>query len=191
MTWTTTSVVLEKLHDYDERTAWTLLVEHYRDLLVRYARRSGLSAADAQDAAQEALMAFAEAYRAGRYSRERGRLKHWLFGIARRQILSVQRRGRGPAALPPEAVDELAAASDPLEQVWEEEWQRTVFERAIEQVRSEVQTKTFEIFRLSALEQWTTDRIAGELEVATTQVYNAKHRVMKRLSELVGAYEDA
>ena len=67
MEWNTTSTVLEKLRNYDERTAWELLDRHFQGALVQFGSRMGLTPADAQDAAQEALIAFAQAFREGHY----------------------------------------------------------------------------------------------------------------------------
>ena len=78
--------------------------------------------------AQNALLAFAEDYRAGRYDRSRGRLRSWLFGIVHRQLLNhwrrSERRGR-VTGLETGVIDQVpertnAEGENELEQRWED-----------------------------------------------------------------------
>src|SRR5690349_6694570 len=92
--WVTTATVLEKLRDFGNRDAWSSFTERFRQPVVSFARGMGLKQADAEDVAQETLLAFAEAYRGGKYDPAKGRLSRFLFGIAYRQAL----RGRRVAA---------------------------------------------------------------------------------------------
>src|SRR5436305_1544249 len=87
MTWLTTATVLEKLRDFANRDAWDRFSERFRRPVVSFARGMGLAQSDAEDVAQETLMAFAKAYREGQYDPAKGRLSKFLFGIAYRQAL--------------------------------------------------------------------------------------------------------
>ena len=192
MDWNTTSTVLEKLRDYDERTAWDLLGRHFRGTLVQFASRMGLSPTDSQDAAQEALIAFAEAYR------DKGRLKSWLFGIAKRQCLKARERTakgreRSQSDLSEDDADmnELAVEQDALAGVWEEEWKRMVYSRSLEQVRTEVTPETFEMFQQVVFHGKSNDEVAESFGVDRNKVYDAKYRVTRRLGQLASEYEDA
>jgi len=196
--WTTTSSLLDKLVDFDQRTAWDLLADHWREALVRFAQRMGLDAADAQDAAQDTLLAFMEAYRGGRYRRGKGRLRDWLFGIARRQIQQARRRRATRRTVDRAERSDLTALleegdgdADSSLEWWEEEWQRAVFDRALRRVREEVSPQTFRIFRTLVYEEQPAEVVARRLGVPLTKVYNAKYRVSKRLGELVAQLDDA
>jgi hypothetical protein len=87
----TSDTLLLGLADPGNRTVWQQFVERYRPPILRFARRRGLTGDDAEDAAQQSLVAFAQAYQEGRYDREKGRLRSWLFGIARNQIRKTRR----------------------------------------------------------------------------------------------------
>lgn len=198
MEWNTTSTVLEKLRRYDEKTAWELLDRHFQGALVQFGTRMRLSPADAQDAAQEALIAFAQAYRDGHYDKEKGRLKSWLFGIAKRQCMKVRqrvgrKRERGQSELDDDApgLDQAASEGNELEGVWEEEWRRMVYARALECVRAEVTPETFDMFQAVVFQGKSNDEVAEAFGVDRAKVYDAKYRVTKRLSQLAGEYEDA
>ncbi len=198
MEWNTTSTVLEKLRDYDEKTAWELLDRHFQGALVQFGARMGLTPADAQDAAQEALIAFAQAYRQGHYDKDKGRLKSWLFGIAKRQCMKVRskvsrQRERSQADqndnAPP--LEEVASEGDGLASLWEEEWRRMVYARALECVRSEVTSDSFEMFQQVVFQGRSNDEVATQYGVDRSKVYDAKYRITKRLSQLASEYEDA
>ena len=69
MTWSTNTSILSQLETFSAQTAWVSLVEHFERPLARYAQRSGLAPDAVQDAVQETLLAFAEAYRRGTFDR--------------------------------------------------------------------------------------------------------------------------
>jgi RNA polymerase sigma factor (sigma-70 family) len=189
MEWTTNSGLLERLRRFDDASAWGSLVECFRGPIEGYALRSGLGREDARDAAQDALVAFAQSYAAGNYDRSRGRLKHWLLGIARRQI--VARRREAAAAEACRSDTHEPAVGDACDPLWEDEWRRSILERSLAQVAREVNAETFELFRRVALDGVPVDEIVEQLGVPRTRVYNAKHRVAARLRELVQHYDDA
>src|SRR5215210_5478398 len=65
MAWLTTATVLQRLRDFENRDAWGAFAERFRQPVVSFARGMGLKGPDAEDVAQETLLAFAEAYRDG------------------------------------------------------------------------------------------------------------------------------
>lgn len=196
MEWLTSSTLLQRLAASRDQGGWTEIVDAFRAPIVRLGRRMGLSDEDAEDAAQNALLAFTSAYREGRYDAGKGRLRQWLFGIATRQIQNLRRRqgGDGPHRVQAQGLSGsfLERVPDPHDEqaLWDEEWRRTVYERALQQVRAESSPQTFEIFRRLILEEQPADEIVKDLGVTRTLVYNAKYRVARRLSELAQAFED-
>lgn len=193
MTWSTNTSILARLETFSDGTAWGCLVEHFERPLSRYARRSGLSADAVQDAVQETLVAFAEAYRRGTFDRSRGKLSGWLFGIARREVAHARRRS---AVNPVGALDTGIGRDGPedddaLERIWEEEWRRATLERCIDRVRGEIEPRTWQCFALQVFEGLGARDVAARLELPLTKVYNAKHRVSRRLRELAREQEDA
>src|SRR5437868_3297926 len=97
MNWVTTATVLQKLRDSD-RDAWDSFADRFRRPVMSFSRKFGLRDSDAEDVAQETLMAFVEAFRRGDYDPAKGRLSRFLFGIAYRKSLEVRRRRGGPVA---------------------------------------------------------------------------------------------
>lgn len=190
----TSTTLLEGLRDADNHTVWRQWVERYRPLAVGYARRVGVPEAEAEDVAQTALLEFARAYREGKYDRERGRLRAWLFGIVHNQVRAWRRR------LPPErpadatAGAELLAAvpdgTDP-EALWEEEWRRAVLRHCLEAIRREVRPETARAFELFALQGLPAAEVALRLGTTPNAVFVAKRRILGRMRELLPLVEDA
>lgn len=192
--WNTTSTILCGLRDHADRVAWERLCARFRAPMVGFARRLGLNEADAEDAAQQALMAFAEAYRLGRYDRGKGRLSDWLFGIAYREIMSERRRyARRAVRLEPgggrtslwEALPDEGGAT----RFWDQEWEQALLERCLTQVQREVEEPSYRAFELVVRHHQSADQAAELLGVPVKSVYNAKHRILKRIRELRAAYE--
>jgi DNA-directed RNA polymerase specialized sigma24 family protein len=119
MDWITTSTLLLRLRDFEDAEAWDGFVHRFRSPILRFAGSLGIRDTDAEDVAQETLLAFARDYREGRYDRERGRLSHWLFGIAYRRALAQRRRNlRRAEPLPDEDILPERTATD----LWERHW---------------------------------------------------------------------
>jgi len=194
MDWNTTSTILDGLREGPGNYAWQRLCSRFRPPVVAFARDMGLSFADAEDVAQETLAAFAEAYRRGRYDRTRGRLSHWLFGFAYRHAAHARHRlardgqARAPGAL--DRVDE-ARLIDEAEATlsWDRRWEEALLEQCLQRVAQEVEPETFRAFHLVVVLNRPPADAAEVLAVPIKMVYNAKHRVLKRIRELRAEYE--
>ena len=178
------------LRDFAAREAWDPFFARHHGAIVRIAQRAGLGPQDAQDAAQETLLAFAQSYRAGLFDPSRGRLDRWLYGIAMRQIRATRRRGLRPRPCNESDLGERASldripAADDDEARWDAEWRRSVLARALAQVRQEVEPRTLAIFELVACQGRPVPEVMARLGVTRTVVYNARHRVGRRLEQLV------
>jgi RNA polymerase sigma-70 factor (ECF subfamily) len=188
----TGTTLLEGLKDPSNRGMWQAYVDRYRPTIVRYARRVGLSAADAEDVAQQTLLAFCNDYVSGKYDRQRGRLRDWLFGIARNQIrLWRRRQQRAPSVDAGAEVAEQVQDEDQLQRLWDAEWHESVLRACLDQVRGEVEPRTFEAFELFATRGWPAERVAQEMGLTSNAVFIAKHRVLKRLRELASLLDES
>ena len=188
MAWLTTATVLQNLRDFDNREAWSSFADRFRQPVVSFARSMGLSQADAEDAAQETLLAFAEAYRRGQYDPAKGRLSKFLFGIAYRQALRARRVGAQVAPVGTTIWSQVPDEQD-ASGIWDTEWERGLLDECLQQVRTEFEPVTFRAFELTVREGMDPAETAAELGVPVKSVYNAKHRILKRIRELRGQYE--
>jgi RNA polymerase sigma-70 factor (ECF subfamily) len=181
--------MLHDLRDYANAVAWRSFVDRFRQPIVRYVEKLGFSSADAEEVAQDALVAFAEKLRAGKYDRDRGRLRSWLFGIVYTQALKQrdrERRRERTIAGETEAERMMAALADEktLSDRWDIEWGRFLVGECFRQVRLEFTPESIRAFELLVREDRSPRETADELGVPIKSVYNAKHRILKRMREL-------
>jgi RNA polymerase sigma factor (sigma-70 family) len=184
MEWLTTSTILRDLRNAENHAAWGRFVERFRAPIIGLARRGGLSVEDAEDVAQETLMAFAEAYRAGRFDREKGRLSGWLFAIARNHVLRQRERLARRAADRPRVGDttdaEPFADDDGLRQMWED----ALWETCAAWASPCFEPQTYRAFELVVRDGLSPEEAAEKLGTNVKAVYNAKHRVLSRLRDI-------
>ncbi|MFQ5490503.1 MAG: RNA polymerase sigma factor [Phycisphaerae bacterium] len=185
---TTNTALLEGLRDAGNDALWTLFCERYRPVVVSVGRRLGLSADEAEDGAQEALLAFATAYRAGRYDRDKGRLRSWLMGIANKKIRDVQRRRprETPVGQQNSGTGIITGQIDEhtLSEAWEAEWQRAIVKACLAQVRGKVEAKTMQAFELLVIKNWPVDQVVETLGMNRNSIYQAKSRVLAHMREI-------
>lgn len=186
--WVTTSTVLDRLHDFDNRQTWDRFASTMRRPIVLMACRMGLTRSDADDVAQETLIQFATRFRRGLYQRSKGRLSKWLFGIAFREVLHARRKlARREFQWPVDPVAEVPSPAShrpgtPVE-AWEREWRLTLLRHCIARIRRETRPLAFRAFERVVRDGCAPADVAHELGISVKAVYNAKHRVLQRLRE--------
>ncbi len=190
----TSTYLLEGLKKPDNRTIWQQFVARYRPLLVSYGRRLGLREEEAEDAAQTTLMEFSTAFQVGKFDREKGRLRKWLFGIARNQIKNTFKKRPREVQVGGETehADLFAKVSDEdrWEELWEQEWRQAVLRQCLDEIRTQFDAKTVEAFELFASRGQPAKQVADQLEMSENAVFLAKHKILKRIRELVPQMEE-
>lgn len=186
----TNTQLLDDLRNPGNETVWQQFVNRYMPMIVKYAVRAGLRSADADDAAQQTMIAFCTAYQQGKYDREKGRLRFWLYGIARNQIKSVfKRRAKQEVQVAEDTAQTDFFARQPdeadLEKVWEEEWREAVLRQCLEEVHREFDAKSIEAFELFAWKGLPAQEVAERLDMTPNAVFIVKSRILKRIRELV------
>jgi RNA polymerase sigma factor (sigma-70 family) len=190
MEWRTTTQILHQLQTTHDDKAWQQVCTQLRPVVVHFGQDLGLSVQDAEDAAQETLMTFLKAFQAGHYDRQKGRLSHWLLGIARRVILNKRRHASSQGSHADTTFWESLPDDNQVEALWETQWQQAVLQRCLDQARREFDPKVFEAFQLYAMGDVTAQDVAHRLDMTPNAVYIAKSRVLARLRELEAQFED-
>jgi RNA polymerase sigma-70 factor (ECF subfamily) len=185
LTSTTNIAVLEGIRGGSPR-AWQDFFRVYSPLVLAFAKRLGLTDADAADAVQETLLAVYATFRELQepFDRSKGRFKHWLRGIALHKVRDVQRRrARREHARTQFALEEADAVADTtaMEQIFDLEWRRDLLARALDQVVREIDPAVYQAFELYVLHEQPPDKVAKLLGTTRNAVYISKTRVLKRL----------
>lgn len=174
--------LLTRLKDPADDTGWQRFFDTYAPVIHALAVRSGLNAAEADDALQETMLSVAGEMPRFQYDPAKGSFKSWLFQIARRRVAD-QFRKRARAQRNREDIDvvELNHVTDSMDQLWEEEWKRTQLQVAIDRVKPKVAARQWQMFDLAALQNWPAKRVCDALGVSRAQVYMARMRVGRLL----------
>jgi RNA polymerase sigma-70 factor (ECF subfamily) len=181
--------LLERARRRDEN-AWRRLVSLYRPLVVSWCQRANLHGADAEDVSQETFAAAAAGLAGFRRDRPGDTFRGWLRVITRNQILLHFRRTRGkPAAAGgADAWNQLLEVPDPLAVSADEDAAevKSLFHRAVEQVRGEFEEQTWQAFWMTAVEGRAPADLTDEFGISAAGIRKAKSRVLRRLKEEMG-----
>jgi RNA polymerase sigma-70 factor (ECF subfamily) len=190
---TRASLIVRLRADADQ-AAWAEFVEIYRPVIFRLARRRGLQDADADDLAQQVLAAVAGAVRRWQPEAGRGRFRAWLNRIAHNRIINALSRRAPDRAAGGESSNDLLVgqpAAEPDSELLRVEYRREVFQWAARQVRGEFQPETWQAFWQTAVDGRPAADVANDLGKGIGAVYTARSRVMRRLTEKIGEWDEA
>jgi RNA polymerase sigma factor (sigma-70 family) len=183
--------LIQRLKSRDDNESWQEFLNIYGRLLHSVALRSGLTEVEAQDAVQETVISMVRTMPGFKYDPAVCSFKTWLQHLARKRIAD-QFRKRAPAAVSPppfadSAGEEMAGIPDPeslnRDAVWNAEWQKCVFDAAVQRVKCRASVEQFQIFDCYVLREWPLKQVVSTLGVSAASVYLAKHRVMRLIKQ--------
>jgi len=191
--------LLERLKDLDDQGGWEEFYTTYRKLIFSFALKHGLTGTEAEEVVQETIVTVARNMPEFRYDPKRCSFKTWLFNLTLWRIQD-QLRKRHPDEVSmhrkPGETDRTSTVErvpgpegERLTALWEEEWKKDLFERALERVKGRVAEKQFQMFDLNALQEWSAREVARSLGVSLGRVYVTKHRVAALLRKEIQRLE--
>jgi RNA polymerase sigma-70 factor (ECF subfamily) len=142
-----------------------------------------LQDADARDVAQNVLFKVLRAMQTFRYDPSQ-KFRAWLKTITHHAWQDVVRSRRKKiqegSPVSDDPLQTLAARDDLGEQL-ETAYEQELFDCAVARVRPRVQARTWEAFRLTAMEGLSGANVSALLKMPVTSVYKAKSNVVKLL----------
>jgi RNA polymerase sigma-70 factor (ECF subfamily) len=187
--------LLVRIRDARDAQAWQQFVKLYAPLIYGFVRKRGFQDCDAADLTQDVLRAVAGA--AGRldYDPKRGSFRGWLFTVVRHKVqnFAASKERQCQATGDPEMqvrLEETVAPEPDEEALWEQEYERHLFARAVEQVRGAFQESTWQAFWQTALEGKKAKDVAEALGMSVAAVYMAKSRMLAQLKQRIGQLRD-
>ncbi len=121
-----------------------------------------------------------------RYDPSKGRFRSYLKTIALRVTTQRFFKKRGQVALQEIEEATKAAARDPdVEEVWEREWREHHLRRAMRVIDVEFNEADRAAFQSYAIDGVSAAETGAQLGMSAGQVYTAKSRILKRLSEVI------
>lgn len=183
--------LLSRIKDWEDQVSWREFFDRYWRLIYATATRAGLRHDEAQEVVQETVLAVARNISQFKTDPRRGSFKAWLLQSTRWKITDQFRkrpRGQDARATDPGARKDARTGTDtvkrwkdpaenPLERVWEEEWENSLLETALDRVRVQVKPEFFQIFHLLAVQRWPARKVMERLRLNLAQVYYAQYKV--------------
>lgn len=177
---TTPTSLLQRLREPDAESAWNRFVALYTPLLYYWAKRFGLSEADAADLVQDVFSQLLRempkfSYRPG------GRFRGWLWTVTRNKFLERNRVKRVPTGAGDAA--EAAAPDDFVQEIDEAEYRSYIVDRALQIMKSDFQPTTWRACWENVVQGRPAAEVAQELGLSVNAVHLAKARVLRRLRQ--------
>ena len=170
-----------------DQQAWSQFVDRYGCKIYQWCQRWNLQPADAEDVTQIVLVKMAEKIRL--FAVDPGRsFRAWLKTVTHHAWHDYiqKRRAVHPAGNRDlEMLLENQQAPEDLNDFLELEHQHGLLEEAMLRVQVRVEARTWEAFRLQALEQQSPVNVAQQLGMALPAVFMAKSRVQAMLRQEV------
>ena len=172
-----------RLRNRTDEVSWQEFHERYGELLYRYARARGASAADAEDIVQEVEMYLFKAMEGFEYDTGKGRFRTYLrSAVVHAMGRKAKKQARQGQMLDPHTFDYLAAAQEaPEDRRWETEWRLHRLRWALRAIAADVEPITLEAFRVHVLAGRSVQETAEQVGLSVDSVYQAKSRVLKRV----------
>jgi RNA polymerase sigma factor (sigma-70 family) len=176
----------------DDQGAWAEFVDRYAPRILGWCRQRQLQDADARDVTQNVLLKLAAKMRSFRYDAS-GSFRAWLKTVTHHAwsdyVTARQRPGLGSGSPQVEELLREVTAGEELSAHLKDEFDQEVLEESRLRVQGRVDARTWEAFRLTALEGRSGAEAAAELGMTVAAVFKAKSRVLKMLQDEVRELE--
>jgi RNA polymerase sigma factor (sigma-70 family) len=192
-TGTSASLLGRLRHEAADPADWGEFVRRYGPLIHGWCRRWKLQEADAEDVTQDVLVKLATKLRTFRYdpSRSFRAYAKTLAHYAWCDYLESRRRPGAAGSGDSDIIDQLdhLAARDELQEQFSDAFDREILEAAMARVRSRVEPRTWEAFRLTALEGLSGAETAGRVGMGIAAAFKAKSKIQRMLREDVRRFQ--
>ncbi len=179
--------LLRMIKDRGNREAWSQFDALYRPMLGRFARSYGLKEADVDDVVQHCMTALCMKIDEFTYDPTRGRFKGWLRTMVNNRCRDLMRmRGNLPVEL--EAAERVTSVSDTPEDAFERIWMDEHLSHCVRLIQNEVEAPTFAAFRAYVIDGREVEDVCREMALTPNQLYKIKHKLTKRLKELMAVW---
>jgi RNA polymerase sigma factor (sigma-70 family) len=178
--------------DPKDQAAWNDFVARYQPQLLKWCRGWGLREPDAQDVTQAVLLKLSYLMANFAYDPSRS-FRGWLKTLTHHawRDLVFERKRAGVGSGDSRMAEFFASlqAGDDLVRHLEEEFERELVDQAMALVRPRVAPRTWDAFRLTALEGCSGAAAAAQLEMTVARVYVARSEIKKMIQDEVRKLE--
>lgn len=177
--------LLVRLRDWGQQTAWREFDHNYAPLLRNVALKAGLTDAEADEVAQETLIAVAKKIGQFEHAGHRGSFRAWLYQQARWRIADQfrSRESRDPSeplgSAHREPAEEREQPDEAFQTIWNAEWAEHIHQSALAVVKRRAGARQFQLFDLHVIQGLPVRDAAKAAGATTAAVFMAKSRVAR------------
>jgi len=186
--------LLNRMRDRQDHDAWNQFVEIYSPYVFGILRRKGLQDADAADVMQEVMRTVFRSLKKFEHNQRPGAFRRWLGCITQTRWCDFLENSRKetPGKGDTEALKILdqQLSPDDEEAFLEREYQKTLFQWAVGQVRGEFHDSTWQAFWETYVEGRASKDVADSLGLTVEAIYMARSRVLARLKNKIREVEE-
>jgi len=189
--WTSASLILRVGRSPTDEAAWAEFVDRYGPKVLGWSRGWGLQQADAEDVTQAVMVKLSRQMGRFAYDDGKGSFRGWLQTLARNawRDWASQRARAGGRPIGDAALASVEAREDFVRRL-EETFDLEVLVEAVHRVRERVADKTWEAYKLAAIEDRPAAEVAARLQMTVVNVFKAKSNVLRRVRDEVRALEE-
>jgi len=185
--------LLERLRQAPaNQEAWEEFVERYGRRIYGWCRAWHVQDADAKDVTQMVLLKLARKMGTFTYD-PAGSFRSWLKTVTQHVLSDFLAEWKQPGGGSGDSrigtvLDNVEARADLVQKI-EAGFDQELLDEAKERVRRRVDSRTWEAFQLTALEQQRGSAVATQLKMTVAAVFKAKSRVQKMLQDEIRRLE--
>ncbi|MGC8743107.1 MAG: sigma-70 family RNA polymerase sigma factor [Verrucomicrobiia bacterium] len=189
----TRHTLLSRLKNWEDSKSWKEFFEIYWGLIFNTALKMGCTEVEAEEVVQETMVAIAKNIKNFKCDPKAGSFKSWLMQQTcwkindqlrkrRPNIVSINNPDNGLYDL---SMEETLPDSNckSMESIWNEEWENTILEAALNRIKQVVDPVQYQIFYLYSVKQEPVRKIAALFNINAGRVYLIKHRLGKLLKK--------
>ncbi len=174
--------------DRTDPQAWAEFVQLYGVKIYGWCRNWGLQDADAQDVTQHVLLKLVGRFREFKYEPGRS-FRAWLKTLTHHAwhdyLKSRKRPGLGSGDSAIFHLVSNTTANEDLEHRLREAFDKELLEVAMARVRLRIEPRTWDAFRLLAIDEWSGARAAEHLGMKIATVFVSRSKVLRMIREEV------
>ncbi|MCA9149167.1 MAG: sigma-70 family RNA polymerase sigma factor [Planctomycetales bacterium] len=171
--------------------AWRELVDLYGPLVASWCLKCRMDSHATADCVQEVFASVSRALPSFTPQRQAGSFRAWLWSVTANKIRDAARAAQrhplaagGSSAL--RSLQQIAVSDPPLEEPTSDVELSQLTQRALQQVRSEFETRTWEVFCRTVVDQIATSVVAEQFGITSAAVRQVRSRVLRRLRQQLG-----
>ena len=177
---TTSKTLLDKIASGDE-ISWDEFYLKYAPIVKALAKFKGLDANSADDVCQQVMLQFFKQSKTFKFDPNIAKFRTYFGRIVNSKICSYFRKAKET----PTDDLEWIPVDEETENLFMNEWRKTVIKEAEQELKQRVAPETFQAYELYAIQNRPVKKVAEYLDCSENQVYQAKKRCFKMMKEIL------